>query len=164
MLRLRVAAAARANGGAGLAPLDQELNQLLNSILGAAGLEPSPAEEEEASDEALGRGSPSAAPQQQPQPPRPLLGSPTVAPLSAAAAPHRIPAGERALYGELPPDCAFLRPGQQFEGRQRVAAYHGINPKHETCECGGCWVGWLVGWLPPCHLPHACRTGRGGEH
>ncbi len=63
-----------------------------------------------------------------------------IAARSAAAAagpphpPHRIPPAERASYPQ-PPPCAFLRPGQTFEGRQRVShSHHGSTVKQEHWE------------------------------
>lgn len=48
--------------------------------------------------------------------------------------PHRIPPAERASYPQ-PPPCAFLRPGQTFEGRQRVShSHHGSTVKQEHWE------------------------------
>ncbi len=62
---------------------------------------------------------------------------------SPAGPPHRIPSASRASYPQ-PGPCAFLRPGQAFEGRQRVshnaASHHGgsNNPKAEHWEVHAC--------------------------
>lgn len=86
-----------------LPSLNEELNQLLETIIGA---DPTSLAAIEAPMTA--RAAAAARLRQQDQPLLP---------------PHRIPPSCAAAFPQ-PPDCAFLRPGQQFEGRQRVAALH----------------------------------------
>ncbi len=101
-----------------LSPLDEELSQLLETIIGA---DPTSLAAIEAP--ALARRAAAAARQRQHDQP-PLL------------PPHRMPPSCAAAFPQ-PPDCAFLRPGQQFEGRQRVAAHH-LGPAKQVriCACG----------------------------
>ena len=53
--------------------------------------------------------------------------------ISPPGPPHRIPPSSLATFPQ-PAPCAFLRPGQSFEGGQRVAHHHGAIPKQETWE------------------------------
>lgn len=95
-----------------LTPLDEELNQLLETIISA---DPTSLAALEAP--VLARRAAAAA--QRRQHDQPLL------------PPHRMPPSCAAAFPQ-PPDCAFLRPGQQFEGRQRVAAHH-QGPAKQVC-------------------------------
>lgn len=95
---------------AGPPPLDEELSALIDSIVAG--------EREQQAAVTAERREAAAAAAPLPLPPGP---------------PHRIPPSEAAAFPR-PSDCAFLRPGQQWEGRQRVAAYHGPNPKQEHWE------------------------------
>lgn len=47
--------------------------------------------------------------------------------------PHRLPPSPLAAFPQ-PAACAFLRPGQSFTGRQRVAHHHGPVAKQEHWE------------------------------
>lgn len=94
---------------AALVPLDEELAELIDSIVA---------------------GELRARRQQQQQ----QSGEPSAEQQSSRGPPHRIPPSECAAFPQ-PQDCAFLRPGQQFEGRQRVASFHGgPGPKQEHWE------------------------------
>ena len=54
--------------------------------------------------------------------------------LAGTAPLRRMPPLQRPAFLQ-PPECAFLRPGQHFEGQQRVSACHGPGfPKQEHWE------------------------------
>ena len=98
---------ASADAPALLSPLDEELGQLLESIIGA-----DPTTLAAIEQPMLARHAAAAAARRTQQPAaQPLL------------PPRRIPPSCAAAFPQ-PPECAFLRPGQRFEGRQRVAAHH----------------------------------------
>ena len=103
---------------AALAPLDSELTALLASILADSRLEVEDEAcnvEDEGSDHLDQRW----RPQQQHQRSR-RTDATAVGPLRTGA--------PRPAYPQ-PAPCAFLRPGQAFEGRQRVSQCGGGNPK-----------------------------------
>lgn len=75
-------------------------------------------------------------------------------------APHRIPPAERASYPQ-PPPCAFLRPGQTFEGRQRVShSHHGSTVKQEHWEVQATIQVGTGRCHSPCRMQAACLPGR----
>ncbi|KAL4449372.1 hypothetical protein ABPG77_007016 [Micractinium sp. CCAP 211/92] len=95
-----------------------------------------------------------------------------IAARSAAAAagpphpPHRIPPAERASYPQ-PPPCTFLRPGQTFEGRQRVShSHHGSTVKQEHWEVQATIQhydpssGYIAGTMEAANVPDALEPVR----
>ena len=141
---------------AALAPLDSELTALLAGILADSRLE----EEEEEACNVEGDGSDHLEQrwrsQQQQQSRRTDAGAAAVAPLQ----PYTAPRGPRPAYPQ-PAPCAFLRPGQAFEGRQRVAQCGGGNPKQEHWEVHAsiqrydAASGYVCGTMEAANVPEA---------
>ncbi|PRW45017.1 Glucose-induced degradation 4 [Chlorella sorokiniana] len=124
-----------------LSPLDEELSQLLETIIGA---DPTSLAAMEAP--VLARRAAAEARQRQHD--------------QALLPPHRMPPSCAAAFPQ-PPDCAFLRPGQQFEGRQRVAASHLGPAKQEFWTVTACIQqydrenGYICGTMCASDVPEA---------